>query len=89
MIPLPHRRPRGVTLIELTIAVAVSAIVLAALFGVVQSQQTAFFQGQLQRGAQGAARAALTYVEQRVMLAGYGMDAPLAFDFQYYGMPGW
>jgi type IV pilus assembly protein PilW len=83
--PLARRRPRGVTLIELMVAVAISAIVLASLFGVVQSQQRAFFQGQLQRAAQGSARAALTYVEQRVALAGYGLDAPLAFDFQWYG----
>lgn len=84
MTPLPLRRPRGFTLIELMISVAISAIVLASLFGVVQSQQTAFYQGQLQRAAQGSARAALAYVEQRLQTAGYGMDAPLAFDFQYY-----
>lgn len=79
-----HRRPRGVTLVELMIALAISAIVLASLFGVVQSQQTAYFQGHLQRAAQGSARAALAYVEQRLATAGYGMDAPLAFDFGYY-----
>lgn len=85
MSPSPHRRASGMTLIELMIALAISAIVLASLFGVVQSQQTAYFQGHLQRAAQGSARAALSYVESRLSLAGYGMDAPLAFDFQYYG----
>ncbi len=84
MTPILQRRPRGVTLIELTIAVAISAIVLASLFGVVQSQQNAFFQGHLQRAAQGSARAALSFVEQRLATAGYGLDAPLAFDFEYY-----
>lgn len=81
-----NRRPRGVTLVELLVAVAVSAIVLAALFGVVQSQQTAYYEGHLQRAAQGSARAALSFVEQRLQLAGYGMDAPLAFDFTRYGI---
>jgi type IV pilus assembly protein PilW len=85
VIPISHRRPRGVTLVELMIAVAISSIVLASLFGVVQSQQTAYFQGHLQRAAQGSARAALSFVEQRLAIAGYGLDAPLAFDFQYYG----
>ncbi len=86
MIPLSQRR-RGFTLLELMISIAISSIVLASLFGVVQSQQTAFFQGHLQRAAQGSARAALTFVEQRLAIAGYGLDAPLAFDFQYYGSP--
>jgi type IV pilus assembly protein PilW len=80
----PLRRARGVTLIELMIALAVSSIVLAALFGVVQGQQNAYFQGHLQRAAQNSARSALAYVEQRLAMAGYGMDAPLTFDFQYY-----
>lgn len=79
-------RARGVTLVELLVALAVSAVVLTALFGVVQSQQTAYFEGHLQRAAQGSARQALAYVEQRLALAGYDMDAPLAFDFDRYGI---
>jgi len=78
------RSARGVTLIELMVAAAVGAIILAAVFQVVQGQQTAFYQGHLQRAAQASARAALSFVEQRVALAGYGMDASLAFDFDRY-----
>jgi type IV pilus assembly protein PilW len=81
----PAPSPRGVTLIELLIALAITSVLLAALFGVVQSQQTAYFQGHLQRAAQNSARSALAYVEQRLATAGYGMDGSLAFDFQYYG----
>jgi type IV pilus assembly protein PilW len=66
------------------VAMAVGAVVLAALFYVVTGQQTAYYQGHLQRGAQGAARAALQYVEDRVQMAGFGMDASLAFDFDRY-----
>jgi type IV pilus assembly protein PilW len=83
--PAPHRRARGVTLVELLVALAISGIVLATLFGVVQSQQTAYFQGHLQRAAQSSARQALAYVETRLATAGYGMDAPLALDFRGYG----
>lgn len=84
MTPFPLRRHHGFTLIELMISTAIGAIVLASLLGVVQSQQTAFYQGHLQRAAQSSARSALAFVEQRLATAGYGMDAPLAFDFQYY-----
>ncbi len=86
MTPDLLRRPRGFTLIELLVAVTVSAIVLAAVFGVVQGQQTAYYQGNLQRAAQSSARSALAFIEQRLALAGYGMDAPLAFDFTRYGI---
>jgi type IV pilus assembly protein PilW len=72
---------RGFTLIELMVTLAIAGIVLAALFGVVQGQQTAFYQGNLQRAAQASLRSALAYVEQRVATAGYGMDPSLAFDF--------
>jgi type IV pilus assembly protein PilW len=82
-----HPATRGVTLVELLVALAIGAIVLAAVFGVVQSQQRAYFQGHLQRAAQQSARSALAFIEQRLSLAGYGMDAPLAFDFRWYGAP--
>ena len=84
MNPSPLSRARGVTLVELLVAVAISGIVLAALFGVVQSQQTAYFQGHLQRAAQSSARQALSSVESRLSVAGYGLDGPLAFDFNRY-----
>jgi type IV pilus assembly protein PilW len=56
-------------------------VVIGALFGVVQGQQTAFYQGNLQRAAQGQARAAYAYVAEKLANAGYGMDPSLAFDF--------
>jgi type IV pilus assembly protein PilW len=74
-------KTRGFTLLELVVTLAILLIVIAAIFGVVQGQQTAFYQGNLQRAAQSSARAAFAYVEQRLAIAGYGMDASLAFDF--------
>lgn len=75
---------RGVTLIELMVAVTISAIVLAGIIGVVTSQQRAYYDGQRQRAAQTNGRAAIIALEQDLGLAGYGMDAPLAFDFDRY-----
>jgi type IV pilus assembly protein PilW len=74
-------KTRGFTLMEVVVTLAILGIVIGALFGVVQGQQTAFYQGNLQRAAQGSARAAFAYVEERVAQAGYGMEPSLAFDF--------
>jgi type IV pilus assembly protein PilW len=78
------RPPRGVTLIELIVAMTVSAVVIAGVVGVVNAQQRAYFDGHRQRAAQSNGRAALIHLEQAIALAGYGMDAPLAFDFDRY-----
>jgi len=83
----PLRPPRGVTLVELMVAVAISLVVLAAILGVVNTQQKAYFDGQKQREAQGSGREALRVIEEALLLAGYGMDAPLAFDFDRYEGP--
>ena len=66
---------------------AVSAVVLAGIVGVVTAQQKAYQDGQRQRAAQSAARAGLTFMEQALVLAGYGLDAPLTFDFDRYSGP--
>jgi type IV pilus assembly protein PilW len=78
---------RGVTLLELVTAMAISAVVLVGVVGVVGSQQKAYTDGQWQREAQGSARSALLFIEDALLLAGYGMDAPLAFDFDRYQGP--
>lgn len=75
------RTQRGFTLLEVAVSMAIMGVVLAAIFGVVQGQQTAFYQGNMQRAAQGSVRAALSVVEQKLATAGYGMDPSLAFDF--------
>jgi type IV pilus assembly protein PilW len=72
---------RGFTLLEVVVTMGIMFIILGALFGVVSGQQAAFYQGNMQRAAQGSVRAALSFVEQKLALAGYGMDPSLAFDF--------
>jgi type IV pilus assembly protein PilW len=74
-------KTRGFTLLEVVVTLAILMVVIGALFGVVQGQQTAFYQGNLQRAAQGQARAAYAYVAEKLANAGYGMDPSLAFDF--------
>jgi type IV pilus assembly protein PilW len=81
------RKPRGFTLLEITIALAVSAIALVAAIAAANAQQRAFYSGQKGRAAQNAGRAALLLLEQKLPLAGFGMDAPLALDFGWYTPP--
>ena len=75
-----HSPHRGVTLLELLIAMAVTAVVLAGAIVVVHSQQKAYHDGTRLRGAQGSARRALLALEQALPSAGFGLDAALAFD---------
>lgn len=77
-------RPRGFTLVELVVAMTVTVIVMAFAIGAVNAQQKAFYDGQMQRAAQGAARSGLLFLEQKLRLAGYGVDPALAFDFGTY-----
>ncbi|HSN91485.1 MAG TPA: prepilin-type N-terminal cleavage/methylation domain-containing protein [Anaeromyxobacteraceae bacterium] len=79
--------PRGVTLVELVVAMAVTALVMLSVLAIVESQQRAYYQGHRQRAAQSAARAAMLFLEQELITAGYGLDAPLAFDFDRYHGP--
>jgi type IV pilus assembly protein PilW len=78
------RPPRGLTLVEVVVALGVSAIVLVGALLAARAQQKAYADGQQVREAQGAARSALLFIEQKVPLAGFGMDPALALDFGWY-----
>jgi prepilin-type N-terminal cleavage/methylation domain-containing protein len=75
---------RGFTLLEVLVAVGASAIVLAGVVVAVHSQQRAYHGGQRTREAQGSARNALLFMEQKLSAAGFGMDPALALDFAWY-----
>lgn len=77
----PHSSARGVTLLELIVAMAVTFLVISGVVVVVNSQQKAYLEGQRLRGAAGAGRRALLSLEESLPNAGFGMDAALAFDF--------
>jgi type IV pilus assembly protein PilW len=78
------RPPRGFTLVELLVALAVTAVVMVGVVAVVNAQRRAFAEGNRERAAQTSGRAALALLEQKVSLAGYGLDAPLALDLDRY-----
>lgn len=79
------RRSRGFTLVEMMMALGVSALVLVSTLTLVRSQQRTYYGGQKGRAAQGSGRAALLYLEQKVAMAGFGLDPAHAFDFSWYG----
>ncbi len=81
------RSQSGVTLIELLVALMVSAAVMAGVVATVASQQQAYYNGHQMRSAQMSARSALLFMEQRIAMAGFGMDPALTFDFAWYGNP--
>ncbi|HYD53572.1 MAG TPA: prepilin-type N-terminal cleavage/methylation domain-containing protein [Gemmatimonadaceae bacterium] len=83
----PLRGRRGFTLIELMVTLAVTMIVMGLVVMTVNAQQKAFSEGQRQRAAQQSARSAMLYLQRELRLAGYGMDASLAFDFDRYRGP--
>lgn len=76
--------PRGVTLVELLVALAVSTVVMVGVVAVARAQQQAYHDGARLRAAQQSARNAALFIEQKLPLAGYGMAPSLAFDFDRY-----
>jgi type IV pilus assembly protein PilW len=80
----PHR---GFTLVELMVALVVSALVIAGVMAAVNAQQRAYYEGQRQRAAETGLRDALLALQRIVPVAGYGMDGPLALDLDRYSAP--
>ncbi|HET9551915.1 MAG TPA: prepilin-type N-terminal cleavage/methylation domain-containing protein [Anaeromyxobacteraceae bacterium] len=78
------RTARGFTLLELLVAMAISAIVLTSVVLVGNSQVRAYAQGARQRVAQAQGRGALLYLEEQVARAGFGVEPAFAFDFNRY-----
>lgn len=75
------RRARGFTLIELMVGTVTTAIILsavaAAFMGVQGSYQT---EARIKVAVEGM-RTATDFIEQRLRMAGYGVDPRFAFDF--------
>jgi type IV pilus assembly protein PilW len=80
--------PRGFTLLELLVGTATTTIILAAVaasfMGIQGSYQT---ESRIKVAVEGL-RTATTFIEQRMRLAGYGIDPRFAFDFNAAGIPG-
>jgi type IV pilus assembly protein PilW len=73
---------RGMTLVELLIAMTVSLIVISGAVVAAKTQQKAYIDGSRLRSAQGSGRRALLALERMVPYAGWGLDASLAFDLE-------
>jgi type IV pilus assembly protein PilW len=76
-----HHRSRGFTLIEALVSMAIAAIVISGVVATANLQTQSSAVGTRQRMAQVAGRNALLYMEQRIALAGFGIDPVFAFDF--------
>jgi prepilin-type N-terminal cleavage/methylation domain-containing protein len=77
-------RRRGFTLIEVMLAVAILAIVIAGISGLLVQQGLLFAKQQLQRTLEENGRLALLEVSRAVRQAGYGISPIAAFDFDRY-----
>ncbi|HYO74807.1 MAG TPA: hypothetical protein VEU33_52925 [Archangium sp.] len=79
---------RGVTLLELMVGTVTTTIILAAVAvsfaGIQGSYQT---ESRIKVSVEGV-RTATQFIEQRLRLAGYGIDPRFAFDFSPAGLPG-
>jgi|GEM_PF-1322494 len=80
--------PGGFTLLELLVGTATTTIILAAVavsfIGIQGSYQT---ESRINVSVEGL-RTATNFIEQRVRLAGYGIDPRFAFDFNAASLPG-
>jgi type IV pilus assembly protein PilW len=80
--------PRGFTLLELLVGAVVTTIILAAVamsfVGVQGSYQA---ESQIKSSVEGL-RTGTAFIEQRLRLAGYGVDPRFAFDFGTAVLPG-
>jgi type IV pilus assembly protein PilW len=79
--------PRGFTLLELLVGTVVTSIILAAvavsIMGVQASYQT---ESRITVAVEGL-RTGTNFIEQRLRLAGYGVDPRFAFDFKTAVLP--
>ena len=73
--------PRGFSLMELAVALGVSAVVIAGALTILIGQQRTFKGTAGDRAAQEAGRLALERLTSELRQAGYGLDPGMAFDF--------
>ena len=79
-----NRSPRGMTLIELLVTVAVLGVLTTVILNVLGEFQKISTSAYWRREAGQNARAAMTSMERDLRLAGYGMEPSMAFDFNVY-----
>ena len=78
--PATRRAPRGVTLVEMLVALAIGAVVIAGALSLMVAQQRAYRVSAADRAIQDAARQGLEDLGTNLRRAGYGIEPWLAFD---------
>ncbi|WP_257462642.1 PilW family protein [Archangium lipolyticum] len=84
--PLAHA-PRGFTLVELLVGAATTTIILAAVAAAFVGVQGAFQRESRVKVAVEGLRTATGFIEQRLRMAGYGVEPRFAFDFNGDALP--
>jgi prepilin-type N-terminal cleavage/methylation domain-containing protein len=77
-------QPRGYTLVELMVALAITSVVMAGISAVLIKQTQASAVQNYQRDLEESGRLALLELASAVRSAGYGIPPPTAFDFARY-----
>ena len=80
-------RERGLTLLELLVALGVSAIAIAAAMSLLIQQQRSYATTSADRAQQEAGQLALKELTARLKLAGFGVDPNLAIDVGEQQLP--
>ncbi len=86
--PAPRRAPRGFSLIELAVSLAVAAILAAGAFALLTQQQRALQNTSADRALQETVRTALGELGVSLRRAGFAIEPPRAFDFATYQCAG-
>lgn len=76
--------PRGFSLAELLVSLAVVAIVLTIVLGFTLAQKGIVEGGEMERAATEQSRDALFEIERNLRSAGFGVDPRFAFDFDSF-----
>jgi type IV pilus assembly protein PilW len=84
--PSPSR-PRGFTLLELLVGTVVTSIILSAVAVAVMGVQASYQSESRITTAVEGLRTGTNFIEQRLRLAGYGVDPRFAFDFKTAVLP--
>jgi type IV pilus assembly protein PilW len=83
----PAHPPRGFTLVELLVGAVTTTIILAAVATAFMGVQGAFQRESRIKVAVEGLRTATGFIEQRLRMAGYGVEPRFAFDFDGGPLP--